>query len=311
MAKGLKMHCARDKQSNALYKIENVDPDKHGDFVCEDCGVDIKYTRAYMRDASNEEVDAYFSLKPGINHGDNCKYNITVAITKIVDYSQSVEEGDPVISSEADGTYVYRLNFLEKAIKQVTPFTDRKKSDNNKDAVKSEVKIGTNYILTDRQIASYFRSAMGVAKIKSMIEHQEDDSVFKKKIGIMYRTQKIKWSDFYFERKDYQKLYEACYKYPVAIKVVISTNGVYGDDIKNKYSVSCVGLRIEEKMTIDVYSVFLHFNDKNLANQMKSGASYIVLGKIWCTAKEKGEEKKLIYKTIHVSILNKNQVKEI
>lgn len=310
MARGLKMHYSRDKQSNALYKIEDVEPDNHGDFVCENCGVGIKYTRAHTRVASNEEVDAYFSLKPGINHRGNCKYNITVAITKIVDYSQSVEEGDPVISSEVDGTYVYRLNFLEKAIKQITPFADRKKSDNNKNAVKSEVKIGTNYVLTEKQIASCFRSAMGVAKIKSMIEHQEDNSVFKKKIGIMYRMQKIKWSDFYFETKDYQNLYETYYKYPVAIKVIVSADKVYSDN--NKYSVRCVGYRIEEeKTTIALYSIFLHFNDKNLANQMKSGASYIVLGKIWCTVKEKGEEVKLIYKTIHVNILNKNQVEDI
>ncbi len=311
MGRGLKMHYARDKGSKSLYKIEDVNPDKHGDFVCEDCGVDIKYTRAHKRAASNEEVDAYFSLKPDIDHGDNCKYNITVAITKIVDYSQSVEEGDPAISIETDGTYVYRLNFLEKAINQVSSFLDKKKSGDNKDAVQSEVKKGTNYVLTNKQIASYFRSATGVAKIKSMIEHKEDDSIFKKKIGIMYRKQKINWSNFYFERKDYQKLYEACHKYPVAIKVVISTNGVYGDDIKNKYSVSCVGLRIEEKTTINVYSIFLHFKDKSLANQMKSGASYIVLGKVWCTAKENNEKKELIYKTIHISILNKNQVEEI
>ncbi|MDD4969762.1 MAG: hypothetical protein PHT07_10085 [Paludibacter sp.] len=307
MAKGLKMFSARDKQLGTIYKIKEVNPEKHGDFICEDCGVDIKYTRAHMRASSNEEVGAYFSLKPNIDHGE-CKYNITIAIQKIINHSQSVEGAEPLISTESDGTHIFRLNFLEKAIKQITPFVDKKGYGKNKVQDKAP-NIGKDYVLTEKQIASYLSSAAGVTKIKSMIEHQADDTLFKKTVRINYKDKNIQWGDFYFERNDYPKLYESKHIYPIAIEVLVIDNKIYSN--RRGCSVRCYAQSKKEDNKTVLYSVFLHFNDQNLANQINPDTAYIVLGKIWYPDIQHDDAKKITYKTMNIDIHNWNQILEI
>lgn len=313
MAKGLKMYQAKDKCSYVVIKIKDIDPDNHGDFICGDCSVDIKYTRAHNTKASNNEVAAYLSLMPKGEHKENCKYIVAFAIKKIVDFSQSLEEGTPVISKEIDGTNIYRLNFLEKALYQTYPSSEKDIPNVDKEQSENKSKIGTDYILTNKQIASYFRSAAGVTKIKSLLESKEDKSNFDKNIKINYKEQNINWNDFYFEQTNYNRLYSKKHEYPLAIKIFIKDSKIFVNEKENifKWSIRCIGLKKVEKDKIIIYSIFIKFNDITLANKIISHTEYIVLGKVSYSKMTKDKAREINYKSMNINIFNEMQIQNI
>lgn len=313
MAKGLKMYRAKDKYSGAIIKIKDITPNNHGDLICEDCGVDIKYTSAYKTKASNNEVAAYLSLKPNREHKESCNYNVVSAIKKIVDFSQSVEEGTPVITKEADGSNIYRLNFLEKALYQIHPSSEKELPNKDNEEPSNKSKIGTDYILSNKQIASYFRSAAGVTKIKSLLENKEDKQNFDKTIKINYKKQNISWNDFYFEQMNYDRLYNNKYEYPLAIKIFIKDNKIFENEKENifKWSVKCIGLRKINKDKPMIYSIFIKFNDIALANKIISNTEYIILGKVFYNKMVKDKTREIYYKSMNVNIFNEMQIQNI
>ena len=113
------------------------------------------------------------------------------------------------------------MNLLKEAqetIKRISKIDE----DNNNTA---KWFIGNEYIKSGQQIESYFRSAVGVARIRSLIEENEEIEQFKNTVKIKYQDNLILWNDFYYNSSRYHVLVNKLKKkeisYPIALKVTV------------------------------------------------------------------------------------------
>lgn len=307
MGNGLKMFKAKDKYTGLITFIKDVDVENPSKYICKKCAVDVKYTKPYTKQSSNTRVDAYFSLYPNTSHKNSCDYNIKNAITKLVNSSTSIEDTKSSIFENNEEVTIFRLNFLQNAFYQELNLLNE--SRNEKD-IDTTSKVGIKYKLTSKQIASYFRSAMGVSKIKSLVE-LDNTKEFESLLKIEYKNKIIEWRNFYFERNNYPRLYKKSPEYPIAVKVYIEKSEIKKSETapKFKWSIRVKGTAKKEKDISINYSLFIRFNDEIIAKDISSSSSYILLGRVYCNKETNIEN--VIYRSLNINIFNLMQIKKV
>lgn len=82
-----------------------------------------------------------------------------------------------------------------------------------------------NYIRSEKQLASYFRSAAGIAKLRALIQESSDVEALKEAIKIQYKDSFVSWNDFYYDETRYKTLFNRLLKgkvsHPVAVSITL------------------------------------------------------------------------------------------
>lgn len=218
MAKGLKMAAARKNCSRGQLEISRLRKSDNGSLLCVHCPAKIQYVSAHKR--RDNHVSAYLKLQQNENHEDNCPNSVDGAINLLVAQSEAIEDGKRILQPDADGKHLFRMNILVDALRFAGVNSEMAPDPDNSE----RTNIGINYVRSEHNLASYFRSASGVVRIRALLE-SSDINLLTQRIEIEFNGRIVKWDDFYYDQERYPILYKRLKNkeidHPVALKLTI------------------------------------------------------------------------------------------
>jgi len=308
MAKGISMGTARKKGcGDKVFNICELNNEDKGELLCHHCSAEVTYVSEYKR--KEKVVSAYLRLGQEEVHDEDCRFTVQGAVDTLVAESQAVEDYAPIFEVQDDGTYLFRMNVLVEAHKVAEQIDDLIKQG---DGDLEKVYKGRNYVKSERALANYFRSAAGVARIRSLIQSSDDVEQLKQLIKIQYQDKMISWNDFYFEQSRYsalsKKLESKKISYPVAIGISIKAHH-HDDKWKFPY---CVQGYTDTKKIDEVTRIYvprIRAKRNSLIDCFKVDSTYIVVGNAWLSRVSDVDNP---YRNIQMVIYKKQQfVKDI
>lgn len=309
MSKGIKMEFSKKNDSgDKIYHISELKKSDNGNLRCRYCGTDIQYISAYTRNASNKPVAAYLKLWQDYKHTNKCGYSVKGAVDLLVADSNSVEDVSPIFEAQNDGSYLFRMNILMDAQKVAK---DLLKSD--KELESSEHLLSTrNYIRSEQQLTSYFRSAAGITKLRALIQERSDVEVLKKLIKIQYKDEFISWDDFYYDETRYNILFDRLLKnkvwYPVAVNITLKSEVAFYKEAKYfPWSFQCYSQIVDNKNENLIFIPKFCLAKEHFTKNILAGDTLLVVGNVWAD-KIKDESSK--FRNFNISSFNSSQFKK-
>ncbi len=309
MAKGLKMESAKKKDSGScIFNIGQLSKLNNGNLKCKFCDAEVQYVSAHTKGASKTPVAAYLKLWQDEIHNENCGYSVKGAVDQLVADSNAIEDISPIFELQEDGSYLFRMNILVEAQRVAQELSSVGNDINN-----SEQQFGgRNYVRTERHLASYFRSASGIAKLRALIQDSSDVEMLAQLVKIQYKDSFIGWNDFYYDESRYHVLFNRLAKsrlpHPVAVNLTIKGEVNYYEAAKYfPWSFQCYSETVHANESKRVIIPKLQLAKERLASHISSGNTYLVVGEVWANkVKDEGS----IFRNFNVSVFNKSQVKK-
>jgi len=309
LGKGIKMEFAKKKYPGGkVFHISKLRKSDNGNLNCKYCETDIQYVSAYTRSASNTPVSAYLKLWQDAEHSNGCGYSVKGAVDLLVAKSNSVEDTNPIFELQSDGSYLFRMNILIDAQRVA-----QKISESGGEFESSEhLSTRRNYIRSEKQLASYFRSAAGIAKIRALIQESSDVEELRNIIKIQYKDSFISWNDFYYDDTRYQVLFKRLAKgsltHPVAVNLTLKGQVNFYKDAKYlPWSFQCYSQTIAENNKKLVYIPKLQFAKESFSKSISAGDTLLVVGDAWAN---KVKDESSIFRNLNISVFNKSQFKK-
>lgn len=314
MTKGLKMDEARrDGFGERVFPIEKLSRDLNGTLQCRHCNARVQYVSSHTKESSRRPVAAYLKLWQGAEHENSCPFTVKGAIEQLVATSQSVEGADQLIVLQLEGKWLFRMNVLVNAVDQL---------EQPRGASTAAVQPGrrprsTTFRSSGDRLASYFRSAVGVARIRSLIQESDDLNLLKKLLVIEYKSQKISWNEFYYDDDRYRAMHKALhsreFQYPVAVQVCVKGDVEHYSNAKKYFwSCRCYSQITENDGTKQIFVPTIRFSDEGVAKRIAPGKTYLLV----CSARLGKDSdpiikdgKAIIYKNLNFSVHNSSQLK--
>lgn len=303
------MELARKKDSgDVFFHISKLQKSDNGNLVCKYCGADIQYVSAHTRGASKTPVSEYLKLWQDEEHSNDCSYLVKGAVDLLVADSNSVENTHPIFELQDDGSYLFRMNILIDAQRVAQNLAE----SGDKFETSSHLSTRRNYIRSEEQIASYFRSAAGIAKLRSLIQESSDVEELKRLVKIQYKDELIPWNDFYYDDTRYHVLFNRLAKgsipYPVAISAILKGQvGFYKEAKCFPWSFQCYSQIQEEGDQKLVYIPWLKLAKENFQRSLSSGDRLLIIGDAWAN---KVKDDSSIFRSFNISVFNKSQFKK-
>lgn len=303
MAKGLKMSSAKKNGCGERdFLIGQLSKSDNGSLLCSRCRVSIQYISGHTKKSSHTPVAAYLKLWQGVSHESWCSYIVKNAVELLVADSKDVEDADSIFEKKADGSYVFRMNLLVEAqtvaegLARLEDAGDRSKQFKGKE-----------YVRSGKHLDSYFRSAAGVAKLRSLIEESAEIKELEDRIKIEYKGEMIKWSDFYYDDDSYDKLCKRLerggVRHPVAISVTVKgLQPVNAAASKYPWTIQCHKQVAGTDTKRAVYIPKISAVNNELQQRFSVDTGYLVVGNIWGGGKT-GDT----VRGFHVGLVNKAQ----
>ena len=309
MGKGIKMEFARKKDSgDAIFHISKLQKSDNGNLGCKYCEADIQYVSAHTRGASKTPVSEYLKLWQDEEHSNDCGYSVKGAVDLLVADSNSVENTNPIFELRDDGSYLFRMNILIDAQRVAQNLVE------TGDKFETCVHLSTrrNYIRSEEQIASYFRSAAGIAKLRSLIQESPDIEELKRLVKIQYKDDFIPWNDFYYDDTRYNELFNRLAKgsipYPVAISTTLKGQVEFYKEAKYfPWSFRCYSQILKKGDQRLVYIPKLQLAKENFHRSLSSGDKLLIVGNAWVN---KVKDDSSFYRNFNISVFNKSQFKK-
>lgn len=306
MAKGIKMDSGRKKSvGQKIFKISQISKKDNGDLSCTYCSAKIMYVSSYMKDSSSKKVSAYLKLWSNENHDEDCRNTVDGAVRQVVAESKAVEGNQSILEEQQDRSVIFRLNLLKDAqeIVKASVSNNHSYSDTNK------VVFGTKYVKSGQQIESYFRSAIGVARIRALIQENEELEQFKELVKIQYKGNFYSWNDFYYDNNRYHillnKLEKERINHPVSLMVTIKKLCPYYEGaIIYPWEIQCFSEPYNDKGNKRIIIPTIKINTKEIADMFSVHSTYIVVGDVWL---QQVRNKDNIYRNINIAIHSKAQ----
>lgn len=195
----VKMEYAKARSSGQPVHISEACDSMRGQLVCRYCEADLKYTASYKTRA-DILVSAFFSLMPHKRHSEVCRYNVKSSVEVIVSEAESVDDVEPIFKKVFDQGYEFNLNILTDSL------TYRTHGEGHSAATEALTPRATRFSLTGDKIARYIRSATGIAKLRSLLEHSSDVAELSSLIKLKANGLNVSWSDFYYSWDRYDVL---------------------------------------------------------------------------------------------------------
>lgn len=303
------MEFAKKKDSgDAIFHISKIKKSDNGNLTCKYCGADIQYVSAHTKGSSKAPVAAYLKLWQEAEHSKDCSYTVKGAVDLLVAESNSVEGVNHIFELQSDGSFIFRMNILIDAQKVAQELS------NSGGTFESSGHLSThrNYIRSEQQLASYFRSAAGMAKIRALIQESTDIDKLKELIKIQYRDKFISWNDFYYDETRYQILYNRLVKgsvsHPVAVNLKVKGEVNYYEGAKFfPWSFQCYSQTTNNNDKKLVYIPKLNLSKERFAKSISSGDTLLVVGNVWI---KKLKDESSIFRNFNISVFNKLQFKK-
>jgi len=303
------MEFARKKGSgDAIFHISKLQKSDNGTLSCKYCGTDIQYVSAHTRGASKTPVSEYLKLWQDEEHSNGCSYSVRGAVDLLVSDSKSVENANPIFELQDDGSYLFRMNILIDAQRVAQNLAE------SCDKLETSRHLSTrrNYIRSEEQIASYFRSAAGIAKLRSLIQESSDVEELKRIVKIQYKDDLIPWNDFYYDDTRYHVLFNRLTKgsipYPIAISATLKGQvGFYKEAKHFPWSFQCYSQIREGSDKNLVYIPRLQLAKENFHRSLSSGDRLLIVGDVWAN---KVKDNSSIFRNLNISVFNKSQFKK-
>jgi hypothetical protein len=256
-----------------------------------------------MRDSSNRKVSAYLKLWPNENHKKDCRNTVDGAVRQVVAQSKSVEGNQPILEDQQDGSVIFRLNLLKDAQK----FIKKAVSISNSSRDIGKEFIGTDYVKSGQKIESYFRSAVGVAKIRTLIQENDELEKFKKLVKIQYKGRIYNWNDFYYDNDRYHvlanKLEKSRIDHPISLVVTTKKPFEYYENAPiYPWTIQCFSERYNDKAKNRVIIPKIKTSLEEIANMFNVQSTYILVGDVWLQP-----VKDDIYRNINIAIHTRAQ----
>jgi hypothetical protein len=274
MGKGIKMSSARLISDNSIINISEISNYHRKNLKCRFCEEPLSFTKKHIRNET--VVERFFRLYPKGNHFEDCKYQIKNLIDIIVKTSKDIENEKNIFDKDGD-KHIFRLNVITETINHLEGGEAEKKE------IKGKLNYETkNYIKSKQTLASYLKSAMGVAKLYALINDSETKKELKESIFIFNNAKKIKWSDFFFEPKRHSFLVSKKRFYPIALIVQFKPIEK-GNNFLRCYKTSDILINNEVKIIIPN----VWFNDEELKENIKFNRDYVIISKVNITTSGK------------------------
>lgn len=309
MSKGIKMEFARKNDSgDTIFHISKLHRNDNGNLNCRYCGANVQYVSAYVRHASNTPVSAYLKLWQESKHAIGCGYSVKGSVDLLVADSNAVETTAPIFERQRDGSYLFRMNILLDAQRVAQHLIE-----SGEDFDSSEhLSTPRNYIRSEQQLASYFRSAAGIAKIRSLIQDSEDAEELSRLVKIQFKDDLIDWNDFYYDETRYHVLFKRLINgrlpHPVAVNLTLKGQVNHSINARlfhwNFQCYSQIRERDDKKM---VYIPKLYMAKENFTRSIFGDDTLLVVGNAWAS---EVKDKASIFRSFNISIFNASQFKK-
>lgn len=302
MAKGIKMRKALLRNGKVLSRvsINELSTENNRNIFCEYCRVNIEYNSGYTLQATGTQVVPYLKLAKGEFHLDGCSNSISGAVKTFVASSSDIEYIPDIFEELTNGSFIFRMNLLQQTQRELSEKLYLIEKEGNTD------KVGREYVKTQQRLASYLKSAAGVAKIRSLIQDNSDIPEFERLIKIQYKNSHILWNDFFYDDERYHVLFNRASKgkvnHPVAVRLTAKRESK-SKSVKFPLSIQCYSEGRDNNFYIPWFSVHKDLRSK----LVQFNKSYIVLSDIKVSS---GKEDNAKYKNINLSISNRNQIVE-
>jgi hypothetical protein len=304
MAKGIKMDSGRKKSvGQKIFKISQISKKDNGDLSCTYCSAKIMYVSSYMILSSGKKVSAYLKLWSNENHDEDCRNTVDGAVRRVVAESKAVEGNQSIFEDQQDRSVIFRLNLLKDAQEVIEKAVS---INNNRSDIDKEF-IGTDYIKSGQKIESYFRSAVGVAKIRTLIQENDELEKFKKLVKIEYKGSIYNWNDFYYDNDRYHvlanKLEKSRIDHPIALVVTTKKPFEYFENArKYPWTIQCFSERYNNKAKNRVIIPRIKTSIEKIADMFSVQSTYILVGDVWLQP-----VKDDIYRNINITIHTRAQ----
>lgn len=248
MAKGMKMgSCRKLNYDNEIFALKQISKEDNGKLICQFCSAKVMYVSSHTRQSSKKKVSAYLKLWLNEEHHENCQNTLKKAVNHLVAQSQAVENSQPIFKKQQDKNIIFRLNLLQEAQKslQSKPVCNQKTPEN--------IFTGNKYVKSDKVLSSYFHSAVGIAKIRGLIEQDKDDiRGLENTVKIQYKGRLIPWNNFYYDDKRYhvlsKRLEKSKVEHPIALKVTVKKQPYYYENpSRYPWNIQCFSEQYEKE----------------------------------------------------------------
>ncbi|GAA5131878.1 hypothetical protein [Alloalcanivorax gelatiniphagus] len=309
MSKGIKMEFSKKNDSgDTIYHISKLKKSDNGNLHCRYCGTDVQYVSSYTRGASNTPVSAYLKLWQDAEHSDECGYSVRGAVDLLVAESKSVEDTTPIFVLQDDGSYLFRMNILVDAHKVAQDLSKYGKGFEASEHLSSR----RNYIRSEKQLASYFRSAAGIAKLRSLIQESPDVEALKGSIKIQYKDSFVSWNDFYYDETRYRILFNRLLKgqisHPVAVNITLKGEAsLYGEAKYFPWSFQSYSQTVTSNGKKLVYIPKLQLARGIFTKNISAGDTLLVVGDVRAN---KIKDESSIFRGFNISVFNRSQFKK-
>ncbi len=309
LSKGIKMEYAKKKNSrNQDFHVSELDKSDNGNLICKYCEVDIQYVSAHVRNTSKKPIAAYLKLRQNCEHDDNCGYSVKGAVELLVAESDSLEDKKSIFELQGDGGYLFRMNMLVDAYAtaQSGVQSDEVFSDRN------DLTIRKNYIRSEKHLASYFRSAAGIAKLRALIQDSKDIDELKRLIKIQYKDKFISWNDFYYDETRYNILFnrilKKCIPHPVALNITLKGEAKYFKDAKYfHWSFQCYSQIVTNDGKKQIFVPSLQLAEEVFAKRISTNDTLLVIGNVWGQEPKKESN---MFRNFNIGIFHQSQLKK-
>ncbi|RFA29937.1 hypothetical protein CAI21_08935 [Alkalilimnicola ehrlichii] len=314
MTKGLKMDEARrDGFGERIFPIKELCKELNGTLRCKNCNAQVQYVSSYTKESSKRPVAAYLKLWQGAEHEQSCPFTVKGAVEQLVATSESVEGADPLMVLQSDGNYLFRMNVLVDAVGEL----ERSREGGATAAQPGHNREAATFRPSGRRLASYFRSAVGVARIRSLIQESDDLNLLKQLLIIEYKSNKVSWNNFYYDDERYQALYKALksrrIQYPVAVQVTVKGSiEHYANAKKFAWSCRCYSQIVEIDGTRHIFVPTIRFSDEQVASGIAAGKTYLLVCSAWLgndSDPQAKDGKVIVYKNVSFGVHNPSQLR--
>lgn len=297
MAKGVKMIRAFKiyGDSGQYVSIKSLASSDNGSILCEEenCRTKVEYNPGHTRRATDTIVLPYLKLAKGCSHKEGCKNSTRGSIEVIVNSAKNIEDIPNIFEELSDGSYTIRLNFLAQTKSELNKISNKLLTDSK------DPKIGKDYIDSKEKLASYCRSAAGIARLRSLLLEREDIAALTSLMKIKYKSELITWNNFFYDDERYHVLFNRSNRNKIEHPIAMRVTPKLRSDSDDNASYQCSA----ENTSSSSYVPWLNLSEELSDLDLEIKKSYIVLANV--RTSEKGR-----YKNLKLEIFNKMQIIE-
>lgn len=241
MPNGVRMDRAFHSESNQTIMADAAEG-LPGPFLCDSCKASVAFVHTHIMNGQDEElrrvVPAFFRLQPGATHAATCSFTARGQIEQLVARAAAVEdEVNPFEPRE--GGYQFRLNIPMEELQAAL-----RREGVTRQLPPAEFRRRIEAVWNGRRIASYCRSALGLARLWAFMEGRERGDC-REAVSVLFRNQNIDWDDFIFPMERYDSLANRLHgtgelDHPAAVLVVGRTPS---DKQREAGLISCVAVK--------------------------------------------------------------------